>query len=134
MRGSKTNPVRFSIQRRERLEGLGEGDGVEGDGDRLGQVESDADGRADGGSERARDDEVLAAALDSAVGGDLGDGEGGGDGDGVADEDDEECPEQADVCDRVTEAQEKDCAEDGADGRQEDRRGAEAVPGGSNFG
>ena len=119
--GHRLNPWR------QGSEGLGEGDHVEGHRDRLGQVQGDADRAADGGPERAGDDEVLAAALHLAVGGDLGDGQGRGDRHHVAEEDDQQAPEHTHVAHGVAEAQEEHRAEDGADAGEENRRGTESV-------
>ena len=52
-----------------------------------------------------------------------------GNGDRVADEDDQEGAEEADVGDGVAKTEKEDRAEDGADGGEEDRGGAETVSG-----
>jgi hypothetical protein len=93
----------------------------------LGEVQRDADGRADGRPERSADDVVLASAFDLPVGGYLGHRQRRGHGDHVADDDDEEGAQQPGVAHGVTEPQEEDRPEDRADAGQKDRRGPEAV-------
>ncbi len=109
------------------LERFGEGDRVESDADRLGQKEGDADRRADLQPERAGDDEVCTAAFDTGIGAQFGDGQSGRNGDQVAEQNDRQCPPEAQHPGSVAEAQEQDRPQDRRNGGKKNRRGAEPV-------
>ena len=112
-----------------RSERLAESHHVERDGDGLRKIEGDPDDPADAGAEGAADDVVGAPAGHPAVRRDLGYCEDRRDGDQMGDRDDREGAEEPDIRDGVAEAEEEDRPQDGADRRQEDRSGAEAVSG-----
>ena len=87
--GRRRDVVGGSGPREDGLEGFREGDRVEGDGNRLGQVERDADGAADRGSEGPADDEIGTTPGHAPVRGDLGNRQHGGNRHHVPDDDDQ---------------------------------------------
>ncbi len=106
---------------------LGKGDQIEGDGDRLREVEGDADRSPDRAAEGAADDEILTTSLYPAIGGDLRHGQTGGDRDQVTDHDNQHRPGKPHVTHGITEPEKENRAQDGADSGEEYRPRPEAV-------
>ncbi len=101
-----------------------ERDDVKRDADRLREIQGHADRRPDQVAKRPRDNEILAAALDALVGGDLRDRHRGRNRHQMPQQNHAPRAEQADIPDRKTKPQEHHRAEDRRDRGQKDRRGA----------
>ncbi len=102
---------------------------VEGDAEGLREIERDPDRRPPLHAERARDEEIGAAAADAHVRGESGERERGDEGDGTREGDDQHRAQEAHVPEHPAEAQVHDHAEHGEDARREDTlEGPEPVP------
>ena len=109
---------------------LAEADRVEGDRDRLGQEQHQPERAAELDAQRARDQVVVAAALDPQVGRDRRERDAGQDRDRVGHQDDDQRSAEAGGADHEAQPQEEDDAEDREDARREDAgEGAELALG-----